>query len=397
MKINTPKRREAINLFIQYLAGCAVITFVLRITACSYLESHGGHIGVLQDSPPISNESLATTKAVNPVIESSRRFEPNVPVVPPDTTPTPACRNNIDLSVIFPTKKKLWIQIGTWLNPVEPPADVGMIAFEPEISTVSKLVENRKENVFIVPAAMSDKSGVAIFGGEMNGGLSSSLNVSADVPLSSFEKISKFPDCASPLCRSAGRVFQAVNSQRPQLKQMPNWQPKHTVVPVLSLAEVIPCLIAGRFKHVEFLMCDAQGSDLSIMKGAGAALQHVDKVRLRVTRAAWPARRRGPAAASAGTSPGLIRVCAASRCRKVPPRQESRRRRRCAVSKNPQKSKKKSMNASAGRRRLKHRCRHSARGGRRPSHCRRRRCRTSAELRRAGLPFRALNQFFAPL
>ena len=81
---------------------------------------------------------------------------------------------------------------------------------------------------------------------------------------------------------------------------MPNWQPKHTVVPVLSLAEVIPCLIAGRFKHVEFLMCDAQGSDLSIMKGAGAALQHVDKVRLRVTRAAWPARRRGPAAGPGG-------------------------------------------------------------------------------------------------
>ena len=188
MKINTPKRREAINLFIQYLAGCAVITFVLRITACSYLESQGGHIGVLQDSPPISNESLATTKAVNPVIESSRRFEPNVPVVPPDTTPTPACRNNIDLSVIFPTKKKLWIQIGTWLNPLEPPADVGMIAFEPEISTVSKLVENRKENVFIVPAAVSDKSGVAIFGGGINAGQSSSLNVSADVPLSSFEK-----------------------------------------------------------------------------------------------------------------------------------------------------------------------------------------------------------------
>ena len=37
-------------------------------------------------------------------------------------------------------------------------------------------------------------------------------------------------------------------------------------------------LVGGKFKQIEFLMCDAQGSDLSIMKGAGSALQHVDKV-----------------------------------------------------------------------------------------------------------------------
>ncbi len=50
------------------------------------------------------------------------------------------------------------------------------------------------------------------------------------------------------------------------------------MVPVVSLAEVIPCLLGGKFKHIEYIMCDAQGSDLSIMKGAGAAMQYVDKV-----------------------------------------------------------------------------------------------------------------------
>ena len=191
MKISIQRRREAINNFIQYLAGCAVVTFVLRITACSYLDNQGSAVRVVQESPFISNESLALTETLSPAIaiETSRRTEPIVPTTLPSELPlTPICKNNINLDLIFPEKNRLWIQIGTWLNPVEPPADVGMIAFEPEISTVSKLAENRKENIFIIPAAVSDKSGVAIFGGGMNGGQSSSLNVSTDISLSSCEK-----------------------------------------------------------------------------------------------------------------------------------------------------------------------------------------------------------------
>ncbi len=58
------------------------------------------------------------------------------------------------------------------------------------------------------------------------------------------------------------------------------WVPKHTLVPVVSLAEFIPCILGGPIKEIEFLMCDAQGSDLTIMKGAGSALQSVNKVSL---------------------------------------------------------------------------------------------------------------------
>ena len=72
--------------------------------------------------------------------------------------------------------------------------------------------------------------------------------------------------------------FQAVNPNRTDLTQLAHWKPKHTIVPVVSLAEFIPCVLGGKFKRVEFLMCDAQGSDLSIMKAAGSALHYVDKV-----------------------------------------------------------------------------------------------------------------------
>jgi hypothetical protein len=71
--------------------------------------------------------------------------------------------------------------------------------------------------------------------------------------------------------------FQALNSKRPEL-QVGKWVPTHTLVPVVSLAEIIPCLLGGPVKEIDFLMCDAQGSDLNIMKGAGSALQFVNKV-----------------------------------------------------------------------------------------------------------------------
>jgi hypothetical protein len=72
---------------------------------------------------------------------------------------------------------------------------------------------------------------------------------------------------------------QDFNAKRPEL-HVGKWIPKHTLVPVVSLAEFIPCILGGPVKEIEFLMCDAQGSDLTIMKGAGSALQYVNKVSL---------------------------------------------------------------------------------------------------------------------
>ena len=131
-------RREWIGNFIQYLVGCILITVVIRWTACKYLE------------------------------ETTDKRRTDV-----------GCKSKIDVERIFPEKKKLWIQIGTYFNPISPPSDVGMIAFEAELRTVAKVAESRKENIFFIPAAVSDHAGVAVFGGGINAGQSSSLNVGA--------------------------------------------------------------------------------------------------------------------------------------------------------------------------------------------------------------------------
>jgi hypothetical protein len=133
------RRQELIGKFIQYLVGCAFVTLVVRYTACKYLEDAGG-----------------------------RRS---------DTGPVTGCKSKIDVERLFPDKKKLWIQIGTYFSPLSPPSDVGMIAFEAELSTVAKVAESRKENVYFIPAAVSDNTGVAVFGAGVNAGQSSSLNV----------------------------------------------------------------------------------------------------------------------------------------------------------------------------------------------------------------------------
>jgi hypothetical protein len=129
------RRQEFISKFIQYLVGCAFVTLLVRFTACKYLEDTGG-----------------------------RRSDTG-------------CKSKIDVEKLFPDKKKLWIQIGTYFNPLSPPSDVGMIAFEAELSTVAKVAESRKENVYFIPAAVSDNTGVAVFGTGVNVGQSSSLNV----------------------------------------------------------------------------------------------------------------------------------------------------------------------------------------------------------------------------
>ena len=105
---------------------------------------------------------------------------------------------------------------------------------------------------------------------------------------------------------------QALNSKRPEL-QVGKWVAKYTLVPVVSLAEVIPCLLAGPIREIDFLMCDAQGSDLAIMKGAGSALQSVNKVvSLHPPCPAVPREAGGPSSRSRSRSRRLctvVRLC----------------------------------------------------------------------------------------
>jgi hypothetical protein len=102
---------------------------------------------------------------------------------------------------------------------------------------------------------------------------------------------------------------QALNSKRPEL-QVGKWVAKYTLVPVVSLAEVIPCLLAGPIREIDFLMCDAQGSDLAIMKGAGSALQSVNKVvSLHPSCPAVPREAGGPSSRSRSRSRRLCTAC----------------------------------------------------------------------------------------
>ena len=169
-------RRENIIKFVPFLAACVVITIALRLTSCSYgdinqplTDTHNSR--TLETERDVENAFAETSQTTKPLIDESK-IEQN--------ETTPICKININLDDIFPKQTKIWIQIGTWLNPITPPPDVGMIGFEPEMATVSQLIPKRPENVYFVPAAVSNQGGIAVFGSGINLGQSSSLNVSAN-------------------------------------------------------------------------------------------------------------------------------------------------------------------------------------------------------------------------
>jgi hypothetical protein len=175
----TSNRRENIIKFVPFLAACAVITIALRLTSCSYgdinqplTDTHNSRtLETERDVENAENAFAETSQTTKPLIHTSE-IEQN--------ETSPICKININLDDIFPKQTKIWIQIGTWLNPITPPPDVGMIGFEPEMATVSQLIPKRPENVYFVPAAVSNQGGIAVFGSEINSGQSSSLNVSAN-------------------------------------------------------------------------------------------------------------------------------------------------------------------------------------------------------------------------
>jgi hypothetical protein len=167
-------KRETVSKLVQFLAACAVITIALRLTYCSYGDSNR-QATAARNSRIAANESTSTLHEREPPVgERPAKIEQKEV----DTQPT--CKIKINLEDIFPKQTKIWIQIGTWLNPITPPPDVGMIGFEPEMATVSQLIPKRPENVYFVPAAVSNQGGIAVFGSGINSGQSSSLNVSAN-------------------------------------------------------------------------------------------------------------------------------------------------------------------------------------------------------------------------
>ncbi len=185
MKFTSSRQREWINKFAQYLVGCIAVSLVIRFTACKLFDQPVGRS--IFPSAELRSK-LPSAEAVNlpsaEVVAEQRSILPSAEhqLKAPDTPSSdqrvePGCKSKIDVERIFPDKKKLWIQIGTYFNPLTPPSDVGMIAFEAELSTVAKVAESRRENMYIIPAAVSDHAGVAVFRAGVNAGQTSSLNV----------------------------------------------------------------------------------------------------------------------------------------------------------------------------------------------------------------------------
>jgi FkbM family methyltransferase len=239
-------RKSHLSGILHFTAGAAGMFVLIHSTGCLFSQKSRNLSSTAKDIADSKTDSGLSARDVRPV---------------PDTANSSTkCKAQIGVDRVFPDKSKLWIQIGTHKDPLTPPDDVGMVGFEPDMNNLIELFSEKKANLYVVSAAVSDYNGIAVFGSGTNRAYSSSLN--------------------------------DLNSNRPELGTE-NWKgsTKHVVVPVVSLADIIPCLTAGRFKEIEFLICDAQGSDLTIMKGAGEALKLVKKVQLEV--AVGPASVRG--------------------------------------------------------------------------------------------------------
>jgi FkbM family methyltransferase len=189
-------------------------------------------------------------KQTNLRYSSYKKQEANAEVSAEETAG--ACKAmNLDLDTIFRGKKKLWLQVGTFKNPMTPGknSDIAVVAFDAQ----TKIVKANQENypgVYHINAAVSNYNGLATF--------------------NTFD-----PE------HDASFTLNDISPARKDQIEGAWGQIRKTVVPVLSMKTVLPCLLAGPIKQVDFFMCDAEGTDLAIMKGVGPMLfKYVRKIRM---------------------------------------------------------------------------------------------------------------------
>ncbi|KAL0485067.1 valine tRS [Acrasis kona] len=129
--------------------------------------------------------------------------------------------------------KTIWINVGTHLDPVLPPADdksIMVIGFEPNLDLLERVRVNKYERLQVIPAAVANFHGVGSFRLSNNGGASSSL--------------AKFVPRAEKL--DSGEV---------------------SFVPIVRLEDIMKQI--PRHINVESIKIDAQGFDLEVIKSAG--------------------------------------------------------------------------------------------------------------------------------
>jgi len=188
-----------------------------------------------------STISATTNSALNSSASSSS-LAPPVTNSPDSTRPSPPCPPEFILNI--PKEyKELVIQVGVhqaFVGPRKPGSFI--IGFEPMLSNINAGQLEGVANTKIVPAAVTEHSGIATFH-ILTGDASHSLKT----PSRDYMK--------------TGRTI---------------------MVPTVTLESVLVCITDPRFAVIDFLMCDAQGADFNVVKSAGKELKRFRFVKLEV-------------------------------------------------------------------------------------------------------------------
>lgn len=153
------------------------------------------------------------------------------------------------LDVFTSETKILLLNIGSNRNPIYPPEHdrtVSVMAFEPLLSVVNQIIPH--DRLFIIPAAVSNKSCLSTFHIFNNNGLSSSLS--------------------DPSCPN----FWNNNESRGDGKKV--------IVPTVSMGEVIDAIPPEI--SIRYLKTDMQGHDFSSIQSAGTRIQRIDYMKTEV-------------------------------------------------------------------------------------------------------------------
>jgi len=115
-----------------------------------------------------------------------------------------------------------------------------VVSFEAQPHLVVDITRRKIKNLFIINAAVSFRNGVAFFDMSTN-------------------------DAAASLNQFSDPVKK--------------WTGQKIMVATVRLDAVLECI---PIKRIEYFLCDAQGSDLDVMKSAGEHLRRIDKIRMEV-------------------------------------------------------------------------------------------------------------------
>lgn len=160
---------------------------------------------------------------------------------------------NIQLITFPKTITKLWINVGSNHDPILPPQDdasIGVIAVEPNMDSVIHIKKTvNQSRLWVLPCAISNFTGVAVFN-KYNSVSGSLYKVAAGT--SAFDRL--------------------IGKRKRKGEDFSGTQ----LVPTITLKHLL--LAIPKRIHIEFLMTDMQGGDLTGMRSAGSSLRRVSQI-----------------------------------------------------------------------------------------------------------------------